>query len=209
MDPPGAMGGFDFKIIKDDDSPYLDVRKDENSGYLFITGGERGGKAVVRVFSTLRPSVYTDIDVYVRHRVVLIIDASFSRWYSNFLNESLKFRSGACDDLSATLAWWSGDLDTQGDRVDLDNIKFTQCSAHEVFSPYFYYECDKYGINSGDLRNGQSPTKTDEGGFLAGSPLCFASRVNDLPLLYLGDGKNAPESQRFYEGVEGNPSCID
>lgn len=92
-------------MIKDSEAPYLTVSADNENGYISITGGERGGKAVVRIYSTLRPSVYTDIDVYVRHRVVLIIDASFSRWHSNFLNESLKFRSGCCDALSATLAW--------------------------------------------------------------------------------------------------------
>jgi len=105
IEPYGAMGGFDFKIYKDDDAPYLTVTKNEETGYLSITGGERGGSALIRVFSTLRPSVYCDIEVYVRNRVVIIIDAGFSRWYSNFLNESLKFKSGACDALSATLAW--------------------------------------------------------------------------------------------------------
>lgn len=93
--------------------------------------------------------------------------------------------------------------------MDLDNIKFTQCLAHEAFTPYFYFECDRYGITSPDLRNGISPVKTDEGGFLAGTPLCYASKVNDLPLLYKGDGKNAPEPQKYYDGKDNNQSCID
>lgn len=79
-----------------------------------LSGG-RGGKAVIRVTSQLDQSVYKDFEVTVRHRVVLVLEASFKAYSYDWNNGSAGVWQGLPErnSMLASLAVWEGsDLTT-------------------------------------------------------------------------------------------------
>ena len=83
----------------------LTYTNDTESGSIRLTGGKRGGKVRLKVYAVADTTVYTYLDLYVRHRVALELDIKSTG------NDVHVFWKEMPTSATARLVTWVGEID--------------------------------------------------------------------------------------------------
>ena len=178
MTPENSETGFLIEVVSggigkvsvstEKDGTYAQSCKiDQNRGMIYVKGGDTGGQVFLKVSATANPKIFVYVEVYVRHRVALMLYGNFN---TNLYVPCAHTSQMECgwfgipSSIKCRLVSWNitdNDKETIEDfeASNIDGLQFSQFSkVYGTYSPTFRLtispekmESDNfYGLNLGD-----------------------------------------------------------